>query len=233
MPPNMISGPKPHEYHFLQTADQWILTLSFSPEAFLQKSDTCVGRYQIRLTLWQGNHLLFSGERQLVFYASRTGIPDPSNLYTWPLPIETPSTPLTWLLECHDTELHQTWVDSDTLRPGSFKPLFLSCEGKLCSFSEILSYTRIILTSPAPIVEVVLYQAESKLPGVQRYLSLQERRFLRVRTAQLDTLSLDWRKEELNAGEYLTGIYAYRGKAVVGEAFHRVTMRVSSGRRAS
>jgi len=226
MPPSTTSGPKPYEYHLLQAPSHLILTLAFSPEAFIQKGDSCEGHYQLRLTIWEGSSLRFSGERRLTFYATPTGLPHSPNLYTWPIPITPSSTPLTWLLECRDTEQKQTWIDTDTLKASSFRPLFLGCEGTLCRFSEILSQTQIILTSPTPIVEVVLYQAESRLPGVQRYLSLQERRFVQVKTAQIDTLRLNWRKDELRTGEYLVGIYAYRGSSVVAEAFYRVFKRV-------
>jgi len=225
MPPSTTSGPKPYEYHLLQAPSHLLLTLAFSPEAFIQKGDSCEGNYQIRLTLWAQQSLCFSGERRLTFYATSTGLPYTPNLYTWHIPITPSSTPLTWLLECWDTQQNQVWIDADTLKAGSFKPLFLGCEGTLCSFSEILSQTQVILTSPTPIVEVILYQAESKLPGVQRYLSLQERRFIRVKTAYADTLRLNWRKDELKAGEYLIGIYAYRGNLVIAEAFYRVFKR--------
>jgi len=226
MPPSTTSGPKPYEYHLLQGPPDPVLILNFSPEAFFQKGDSCEGRYQIRLTIWEGQSLRFSGERHLTFYATSTGLPHSPNLYAWHIPITPSSGPLTWLLECWDIELKQAWIDTDTLKASSFRPLFLGCEGTLCSFSEILSQTQIILTSPAPIVEVVLYQAESKLPGVQRYLSLQEQRFLQVKTTRIDTLRLNWRKDELKAGEYLVGIYAYRGNSVVAEAFYRVLKRV-------
>lgn len=69
----------------------------------------------------------------------------------------------------------------------------------------------VILASPAQVVEVALYQAESSLPGLKRYLSLQEQRFLGVKSPGIDTLRLAWRKAELVPGEYLIGIYAYRG----------------------
>ncbi len=226
MPPSTTSGPKPYEYHLLQAPPHLILILAFSPEAFIQKGDSCVGRYQIRLTIWEGRSLRFSGERRLTFYATSAGRPHSPNLYAWHIPITLSAAPLAWLLECWDMEQNQVWIDADTFKASSFRPLFLGCEGTLCSFSEILSQTQILLTSPTPTVEVVLYQTESKLPGVQRYLSLQERRFVQVKTARPDTLRLNWRKDELKAGEYLIGIYAYRGNTVVAEAFYRVLKRV-------
>jgi hypothetical protein len=130
-------------------------------------------------------------------------------------------------LECWDIEQSRAWIESDTFQPGAFQPLFLSSKGTLASFSEILAQSAIILISPTPMVEVALYQAESKLPGMQRYLSLQERRFLGVKTQRVDTLRLDWREEELRAGEYLIGVYAYRGNSVAAEAFYRVFKRAS------
>ncbi len=226
MPPNTTFGPKPYEHRFLQAPQGLTLTLVFSLEAFTQKGDSCEGHYQIRLTLWEGQSLRFSGEKRLTFYATSTGLPHTPNLSAWEIPIDPIDAPLTWLLECWDLERKQAWVEVDTLKPGSFEPLFVACEGKLCSFSEIHARAQIILASPTSIVEVVLYQAESKLPGVQRYLSLQERRFLRVKVGGIDTLSLDWRKEELTKGEYLVGIYAYRGSSVVAEAFYRVIKKV-------
>jgi len=90
----------------------------------------------------------------------------------------------------------------------------------------------IILTSPAPVVEVALYQAESSLPGVKRYLSLQEQRFVGVGKREIDTLWLSWREAELLPGEYLVGIYAYQGRKVIAEAFYQVVRKAFPGERA-
>lgn len=226
MPPSTTFGPKPYEGRLIETSRHLVLILAFSPEAFIQKGAYCEGRYQVRLTLWQGQHLLFWGEKRLTFRASSTGLPDSSNLHVWALPVP-PSARLRWTLECWDIEQSRAWMESDTFQPGAFQPLFLSSKGTLGSFSEILAQSAIILISPTPMVEVALYQAESKLPGMQRYLSLQERRFLGVKTQRVDTLRLDWREEELRAGEYLIGIYAYKGNAVAAEAFYRVFKRAS------
>jgi hypothetical protein len=231
-PPSTTSGPKPYDVRLLTFSHRLFLTLAFNPETFVQKDTFCEGRYELRLSLWQAGRLLFWGERKLTLRAHSTGQPDATNLHTWPIPLTLPAYPITCTLECWDKEYHQVWIETDTIKSPAFSPLFVSYEKNLYSFSEIGMQNFVILASPAPVVEVVLYQAESSLPGLKRYLSLQEQRFVGVGSKGIDTLRLSWRKAELLPGEYLIGIYAYRGSKVVAEGFYQVVRKASPGERA-
>jgi hypothetical protein len=68
--------------------------------------------------------------------------------------------------------------------------------------------------------QAALYQAESSLPQLTRYLSIEERRFTLQAPRGYDSVSLRWRVPELPAGRYLIGLYLYRGEALQFQAYY-------------
>lgn len=204
-----------------QAAEVWIV---FEPGSFLQGPEGCYAHYEIELTLRDSVRVYGRLLRRLRFYSTSQEIPRTPNL----LHIRWPELPpgLQWEVVVWDVERRQAYFRQGYIDPQAWQvSLFRIGEGYT---AEELSAEQLWLYRAAPgayLGQAALYQAESSLPQLTRYLSIQEKRFSVQASTDIDTLRLRWQEEDLPPGKYLIGLYLYQGEEPRYEAFYPVRRR--------
>lgn len=221
---NTTSGQNPCNVQWIYSPEAAEVWMVFEPGAFLQGPEGCYAYYEIELTLRDSVRVYGRFLRRLAFQSTSQEVPRTPNLLHARWPNLPPG--LKWEVLVWDAERKQAYFYQGSLNPQAWQvSLFRIGAGYT---TEQLTAEQLWLYRAASgtyLGQAALYQAESSLPELTRYLSLQERRFSVKASMHIDTLRLIWQQGDLPPGKYLIGLYLYQGEEPRYQAFYPVRRR--------
>ena len=210
---------------------QWIYSpeatevwLVFEPGAFIQGPTGCYAHYEVELIVRDSVQVYGRLLRRLTLLSTSEEVPLQPNILQarWPkLPVGVKWEVVIWDLEQRQAHFRQGHLSAQAWQANFFRV-------GAGYTTDQLGAEQLWLYRAAPGIylgQAALYQAESSLPELTRYLSLQEKRFSVRATAGIDTLRLLWQQEDLPPGRYLIGLYLYQGEEPRYQAFYPVRRR--------
>ncbi|MEN2993297.1 MAG: hypothetical protein ABDH91_07060 [Bacteroidia bacterium] len=201
----------------------WVL---FSPSAFVQYPNFCRGEYLVEVLLLRARSVAYHLQRRFLGLSTPQEEPLGPNYLFWDLP--KPPEAETYQVIIWDVARQRVFYEKGDLQAAqrewqvSFFPI-----GKGLSRNE-LAAEQLCLYRVAPgfyLVQAALYQGETTLPELTRYLSIEEQKLTVYGTGKWDTLRLRWRSEGLPKGAYLVGLFFYREDQLAYQALYPVRLR--------
>lgn len=218
-------GRSPFEVRVFPTAQETLLWLFFSPSEYIQREHTCSASYEVEFLVRDSLRIYYRLVREVYLESDEQEVPLTMNVMTWRVPLF--SAGLKWEVLLWDKERqHSFWKEGFFSTPST--PIIsVFMQGKGYSLEDFTREQVIEYIMPKGVywAEVALYRGEQSLPELVRYLSVEERRLTLQATGQWDTLRLYWRPEEFPPGQYLIGIFFYRGGRLCQEWLHPVRRR--------
>lgn len=226
MLPSTTCGQNPCEVRFLVSRDTLLIALFFSPGAFVQADSVCSGAYEVTLILRDSLQLRVHRKARLLLSSTTDEKPLTPNYLLWgyaPMPEGTK-----WEVEVWDRERQQLFYQQGSLPPYEESWSLLVFEEGPGGHLATLTAAQHLLLAIEPgtyLGQAALYQAESSLPELTRYLSIVEKRFTLQTSAPLEKYALSWGITELPRGSYLIGVFLYQGEELRYQAYYPVRRR--------
>ncbi len=223
MLPNTTCGQNPCEVRFLRSRDTLLIALFFSPGAFVQADSVCYGMYEVTLILRDSLRVQVHRKAHLLLSSTPDEKPLTPNYLLWgyePLPKGTK-----WEVEVWDVARQQFFYQQGTLPAHEESWSLLVFEEGPGGYISTLTASQTLWLTPEPgtyLGQTALYQAESSLPELTRYLSIEEKRFTLQASAPLEKHTFSWGITELPRGSYLIGIFLYQGEELRYQAYYPV-----------
>lgn len=226
MLPSTICGQNPCEVRFLVSRDTLVMALFFSPAAFVQVDSLCYGEYEVEVILRDSFQVRVHRKAHLQLSSTSEEKPLTPNYLVWgsrPLPRG-----MKWELWVWDAQRLQGFYQQGHLPPHEEGwSLLVSEEGQGGHLRILTASQRLFLAiEPGTYLgQIALYQAESSLPELTRYLSIEEKRFTLQASAPLAGHTFSWRIMDLPPGFYLIGVFLYQGEELRYQAYYPVRRR--------
>ncbi|MCS7189053.1 MAG: hypothetical protein RMJ66_04990 [Bacteroidia bacterium] len=200
------------------------LWLVFEPAHYVQASEECIAQYEVEVFLRDSSRVYAYSRKTLRLKSTLQELPTTPNFahFKWE---NIPSHSIQWEISVWDLERYVNTLQKGFLPPPKESwSVSLFYWGKGVNSSSLNPSHLCLYSVPKGtyLGQVALYHAESSLPELTRYLSIEERRFTINASGELDTLQLYWRVRDLLPGRYLIGFYLYKREELVYGAFYPV-----------
>jgi len=127
-----------------------------------------------------------------------------------------------------DVARQQLFYQEGTLPAHEESWALLVCEENPGGYTGTLTASQRLWLAIEPgtyLGQAALYQAESSLPELTRYLSIEEKRFTLQASAPLEGYTFSWGVTDLPRGSYLIGVFLYQGEELRYQAYYPVRRR--------
>lgn len=217
-------GQSLYEVHAVQAGEGGGLWVTFLTSAFVQGEKECYAVYEVEVLVRIERRVIAQHRRIVRLYSTRDERPINQNVLSWSF--EALPSHARWEVLVWDSLRQTATMQSGTFSKDKWAIPFPEW-GAGVSPDMLTPTLTVLYHLPAGIYlgQAALYQSESTLPELKRFLSIEERRFTLHASGGWDTLRLNWRVEELPAGAYLVGLYLYRGEALLYQSFYSVRRR--------